>query len=59
MNGIDQYLVHADLAGFLGEDINIVKNITQALSETNKEVGLEVNTKKIKYIFTFVHQAIR
>jgi HSP20 family molecular chaperone IbpA len=57
LNGIDQFLVYADVAGLLDENINIVKNNTEALLKANKEV--EVNTEKTKYIFMSCYQTKR
>jgi hypothetical protein len=47
MNETHQLLVYAD--HLLGE--NILKEKTEALLVTSKEVGLEVSTKRKKYMF--------
>jgi len=39
----------------LGANINTINNNT-ALLDTNREVGLEVNTEKMKYMFMPCHQ---
>jgi hypothetical protein len=36
--------------GLLGDDIETIKKNTQTLIDAGKEVGLEVNTEKIKYM---------
>jgi hypothetical protein len=41
-----------------GENINFIKKNTEALSETVKDVGLEVNTEKSKYIVVSHHQNV-
>jgi hypothetical protein len=40
----------------LGENINILNKNTEALLDVRKEVGLEVNAEKIRYMFMTCHQ---
>jgi hypothetical protein len=40
----------------LGDNIDTIKRITQTLIDTSKEVGLEINTKKTKYVLLSRHQ---
>jgi hypothetical protein len=40
----------------LGGNIRYHKKITQTLTDASKEVGLEVNTEKIKYMLLSHHQ---
>jgi hypothetical protein len=42
----------------LGENINTVKE-TLKLLDASKEVGLEINTEKTKYMFMSHHQATK
>jgi hypothetical protein len=49
-------LVYADDVNPLGDNINTIKRNTKALIDARKEVGLEVNTEKTKYIFLSHHQ---
>jgi hypothetical protein len=49
MNGTHQFLVYTDDVIFV-EDVNAMKKDTEALLEASREVGLEVNTEKAKYI---------
>jgi len=39
----------------LGEKINTIKKNIETLLGTSKEVGLEINTEKTKYMFMFCH----
>jgi hypothetical protein len=50
LNGTPQLLVYADKVNLLGDNINTIKKNTQTLIDSNKEVGLEVNTEKTKYM---------
>jgi hypothetical protein len=47
LNETLQLLVYADL---LGDNIDTIKKNTETLTDTSKDVGLEVNTEKTKYI---------
>jgi hypothetical protein len=50
-NVIHQLLAYADNDNLLRENINIIKKNTEALLDVSKEVGVEVNTEKTKYMF--------
>ena len=41
---------HADDANILGRSVHSVKKTTEALVIVSKEIGLEVNTDKTKYV---------
>jgi hypothetical protein len=45
----------ADGVNLLGDNINTI-NKTEALTNASKKVGLEVNTKKVKYMLLSRHQ---
>jgi hypothetical protein len=53
-NGTQQLLAYADDVSIVGENIDTVKKNTEAVSDTSKEVGLEVNPEKTKYLFVVV-----
>jgi hypothetical protein len=49
LNGTHQRLAYADDINIMGENLNTIKN-TQALLDARKEVDLEVNPEKTKYM---------
>ena len=50
LNGTHQLLVYADDVTILGRSIHTKKKNTEALLVANKEIGLEVNADKTKYM---------
>jgi hypothetical protein len=51
-----QGVVYADDVNLLGDDIETIKKDAQTIIDAGKEVGLEVNTEKIKYMLLSHHQ---
>jgi hypothetical protein len=45
-----QELLYADDVSLLGDNIDTIKKYTETLIDASKEFGLEVNTKKKKYL---------
>jgi hypothetical protein len=58
LNGIHQLLVYPADVNLLGGNIDTIKKNTSTLIDANKEVGLEVNTEKTKYMWLSCHQNI-
>jgi ankyrin repeat protein len=56
LDEIHQLLLYADDVNLLEDNINIIKKNTQTLIDASKEVGLEVNTEKTKYMLLSRHQ---
>jgi hypothetical protein len=50
LNGTHQLLVYADDMNLLGDYIETIKKNAPTLIDAGKEVGLEVNTEKTKYM---------
>jgi hypothetical protein len=55
LNGTHQRLSYADDVNIVGENDTIQKN-TKALLDASKEVGLEVNSEKTKYMLVSRYQ---
>jgi hypothetical protein len=50
LNGTHQLLAYADDVNLLGDNIDIINKNTETLIDASKEVGLEVNVEKTKYM---------
>jgi hypothetical protein len=58
LNGTHQLLAYADYVDIVGENTDTIKKNTEALSDASKEVGLEVNPEKTKYMLMSRSQKI-
>jgi uncharacterized protein YbcV (DUF1398 family) len=54
VNGTQQLLAYANNVNILGENIDTVQKNKEALLDAGKEVGLEVNSEKNKYMLCHV-----
>jgi len=50
LNGTHSLLVYADYVYFLGGNVHTIKKNAEALLVASKEIGLEVNADKTKYL---------
>ena len=51
LNGTHQFLAYADDVNILGGSVHTVKKNAEALAVATKEIGLEVNAHKTKYLY--------
>jgi hypothetical protein len=56
LNEIYHFLVYVDDGNLLEDNRNTVKENTEALIDSSKEAGLELNTNKTKYMFLSCQQ---
>jgi hypothetical protein len=59
LNGTHQLLAYADDVNLLGDNIDTIKKKkTETLIDASKEVGLEINVEKTKYMLLSHHQNV-
>jgi hypothetical protein len=52
------YRVGSDYVNLLGDNTGTIKKNTETLIEASKEVGLEINVEKTKYMLLSHHQSV-
>jgi hypothetical protein len=58
LNGTHQLLAYADDVNLLGDNIDTVNENTETVIDASKEVGLQINVEKTKYILLSRHQNV-
>ena len=58
LNGTHQLLAYADDVNILGGSVHTVKKNAETLAAAAKEIGLEVNADKTKYMVVSRHQRV-
>jgi hypothetical protein len=58
LNGTHQLLAYADDVSLLGDNIDTIMKNTETLIDASKEVGLEINVEKTKYMLLSHHQSV-
>jgi hypothetical protein len=55
MNGTHQLLVYADDVNLLGDSVNTIRECSETFLEASRDIGLEINAEKTKYMIISCH----
>jgi hypothetical protein len=55
LNGTHQRLVYVDDVNLLGDSVNTIKENSETLLEASRDIGLERNAEKTKYMIMSRH----
>ena len=58
LNGKHQLLVYADDVNMLGENLQTIRENAEIFIKASKDIVLEVNSEKTKYMITSLHQNV-
>jgi hypothetical protein len=58
LNETHQFLAYAHDVNLLGDNIDTIKRNTETLIDASKEVGLEINVEKTKYMLLSLHKNV-
>jgi hypothetical protein len=58
LNGIHKLLAYVDYVNLLGDNIDTVKKKNRNFFDARKDVGLEINVEKTKYMLPSRHQNV-